>query len=220
MHGVCLKGKQGEEGGEEGYLTGEAATELETAAEKRVTTEGVNVVEEGAALLSTATSTSASSPEPPPQPNAFSRILIKFGSSNKAFMLKLHRLISTINAKALLEEVENTPDHVIGLALLARRLTEEEQKSPDLDYISGFHFWDNDIQIMVVEGIADKGLELIWTDLKRMMEEEANFVVLYNSFVTFAEVERDRKSVNVKCFQILKILSGRASNCQKRPIFG
>ena len=104
-------------------------------------------------------------------------------------MLKLHRLISTINAKALLEEVENLPNYVIGLALLERHLTEEERKSPYLDYISGFHFWDHEIHMMVIEGIADKGMALLWTDLNKMMEEEANFAVLYNSFVTFAEVE-------------------------------
>ena len=80
------------------------------------------------------------------------------------------------------------PDHVIGLALSARRLGEEERSASDLDYISGFHFWDEDVQIVVIEGLAEKGMALMWTDLNRMMDEQPNFAVFYNSFITFAEV--------------------------------
>ena len=119
---------------------------------------------------------------------------MKLAADNKSLTLKLHRLVGAVNAKALLvdEDSSDLPEHVIGLALAARRLTEDEKSSTEIDFISGFHFWDRRVQILVLEGVAAKGIARLWADLTRMMEEEEEgqpeFAVFYNSTITFAEV--------------------------------
>ena len=76
-------------------------------------------------------------PPPPPEPNAFGRMVIKFSGENKAFMLKLHRVVGEINAKALLEDLNEMPEHVVGLALAARSISEDERNAKDIDFVSG-----------------------------------------------------------------------------------
>ena len=73
----------------------------------------------------------------PPPPNVFGRLILKFAAADQSLALKLHRLVGSFNARALLEDVDNIPDHAVGLALAGRNLNEEERLSTELDFVSG-----------------------------------------------------------------------------------
>jgi len=121
----------------------------------------------------------------PPPPNVFGRLILKFAAADQSLALKLHRLVGSFNARALLEDVDHIPDHAVGLALAGRNLNEEERLSTELDFVSGFHFRDKTIQIMVLEGIAEKAFSKLWSDFQRMMEDDPSFAIYYNSTFTF-----------------------------------
>ncbi|XP_062581954.1 uncharacterized protein LOC134243735 isoform X3 [Saccostrea cucullata] len=113
----------------------------------------------------------------------FGRIIYIFGYKNTTILNLLETLVTEINAKAL--ELDNMPPHVISAALSTYKLSLEQQRSRDLDIITGFQVMDGDKHVFVLEGLRDKAIEYVWENVTG--PENSDVRVLYNSDLSFSE---------------------------------
>ncbi|XP_072038562.1 uncharacterized protein [Amphiura filiformis] len=116
----------------------------------------------------------------------FSRIIYLFEYKNTAFLHQLLKLLTQVNAKAL--NLDKMPQHIIEAALSTYKLSSAQQKSKDVDIITGFHIMDGEKHIFVLEGLRDEAVKLLWETLPRAKSQESTlFEVLYNSDLMFGE---------------------------------
>lgn len=67
------------------------------------------------------------------------------------FMAKIHRTIEEINLEGL-----DIPDKNVRM-LNTKEFSEEERENRLLDFVGGFELMDNEIRMLVVEGVGGKG---------------------------------------------------------------
>nr|XP_006825129.1 PREDICTED: uncharacterized protein LOC100373146 [Saccoglossus kowalevskii] len=92
-----------------------------------------------------------------------SRIIYMFQYMNTKFLHHLQGLVTAINARAL--NLDSMPKHVVEAALSTYKLSEEQQRSCDLDIVTGFHVMDGQIHIFVLEGLRDQAIQQLWQTL-------------------------------------------------------
>ncbi|XP_071485699.1 uncharacterized protein [Diadema antillarum] len=116
----------------------------------------------------------------------FSRIVYIFDYKNTKFLHKLLGLVTNINARAL--ELDHLPAHIIEAALSTYKLSPAQQKSPDLDIVTGFQILDGEKHIFVLEGLRDSAISQLWQNLPRPQKENGViYEALYNSDMMFSE---------------------------------
>ena len=85
------------------------------------------------------------------------------------FLEKIKALFETINQKAF--------NLASPKEIYTHDLTEEEKKSTDIDYISGFQILDNQKRITIIEGISGKALQKVKDTLpKNQMNNETKMI--------------------------------------------
>ena len=85
------------------------------------------------------------------------------------FLEKIKALFETINQKAF--------NLTSPKEIYTHDLTEEEKKSTDIDYISGFQILDNQKRITIIEGISGKALQKVKDTLpKNQMNNETKMI--------------------------------------------
>ncbi|XP_061408046.1 uncharacterized protein LOC133342722 isoform X1 [Lethenteron reissneri] len=124
----------------------------------------------------------------------FGRVVFRFScrddddsdGSDGVVALRLRELEEEIlirNAEAL--QLDEHPMHVIERALSAYSLSEEQQRDPSLDLLTGFHVYDGEHHLLALEGPRDGAV-------RRLCEEFApssspgRVAVLFDSSVGFA----------------------------------
>ncbi|XP_070557636.1 uncharacterized protein [Ptychodera flava] len=116
----------------------------------------------------------------------FARIIYIFEYNNTKFLNQIQSLVTEINAKAL--SLDSMPKHVIEAALSTYKLSEEQQRSRNLDIVTGFQVMDGEMHIFVLEGLRDEAIKKIWQKLPRLPAGETRlFEALYNSDLMFSE---------------------------------
>ncbi|XP_056000936.1 uncharacterized protein LOC130048351 isoform X2 [Ostrea edulis] len=113
----------------------------------------------------------------------FGRIIYIFGYKNTTTLNQLETLVTDINAKAL--QLDDMPPHVISAALSTYKLSLEQQRSRDLDILTGFQLMDGDKHIFVLEGLRDQAITCVWENVPA--PENSDVRVLYNSDLSFSE---------------------------------
>ncbi|XP_022081512.1 uncharacterized protein LOC110974284 [Acanthaster planci] len=123
--------------------------------------------------------------ETPPE-CPFARIVYIFEYKDAAFLHRLLKLVTKINATAL--NLDKMPEHIIEAALSTYKLSEAQQESRLLDIVTGFQVMDGEKHIFVLEGLREKAINLIWETLPRpKAKENVTFQALYNSNMMFSE---------------------------------
>ncbi|XP_071128270.1 uncharacterized protein [Mytilus edulis] len=113
----------------------------------------------------------------------FSRIVFMFDYKNTSMLTRLQELVVEINATAL--ELDDMPQHVINAALSTYKLSLEQQRSRDLDIVTGFQLMDGDMHLFILEGMRERAVMSLWDSLPR--PENTDVRVLYNSDYSFGE---------------------------------
>ncbi|XP_063952895.1 uncharacterized protein LOC129255695 [Lytechinus pictus] len=121
-----------------------------------------------------------------PAESPFSRIIYIFDYKNTKFLHQLLRLVTSINAAAL--DLAHLPDHIVEAALSTYKLSPAQQKSSDLDIVTGFQILDGEKHIFVLEGLRDYSINNLWCSLPRPQKQDGViFEALYNSDMMFSE---------------------------------
>ncbi|XP_001191000.4 uncharacterized protein LOC755639 [Strongylocentrotus purpuratus] len=116
----------------------------------------------------------------------FSCLVYVFGYKNTKFLHQLLRLVISINAEAL--DLGHLPDHIVEAALSTYKLSTAQQKSSDLDIVTGFQILDGEKHIFVLEGLRDHSINKLWSSLPRPQKQDGViFEALYNSDMMFSE---------------------------------
>ncbi|CAF0762637.1 unnamed protein product [Didymodactylos carnosus] len=113
----------------------------------------------------------------------FTRTVFVFDYNNLEFLSVIETNIHCINAKAL--ELDVYPKNVQAAALSTYKLTEIQRKSLDLNIITGFHLFDDEHHIFVLEGLRDKGIEHLYEQLSKSENQKVD--ISYDSSLTFDE---------------------------------
>ncbi|XP_074139793.1 uncharacterized protein CFAP92 isoform X2 [Sminthopsis crassicaudata] len=114
----------------------------------------------------------------------YGRIIYIFDPSKIDFKRALLKGITEINAKAL--HLESYPSDDVQEALSAFKVKVKIQAKLDQDVITGFHLFDGQIHLFILEGLAQQGLRKLWEQFpNRAPDSGGMFQVLYNSDLTF-----------------------------------
>nr|XP_022302036.1 uncharacterized protein LOC111110021 isoform X1 [Crassostrea virginica]XP_022302037.1 uncharacterized protein LOC111110021 isoform X1 [Crassostrea virginica]XP_022302039.1 uncharacterized protein LOC111110021 isoform X1 [Crassostrea virginica] len=133
--------------------------------------------------LTTPTEVAAKQPLTTTPQCPFGRIVYIFNYKNTVILNQLEVLVTEINAKAL--QLDDMPPHVISAALSTYKLSLEQQKSRDLDIMTGFQVMDGDKHVFVLEGLRDRAISYVWENVPA--PENSDVRVLYNSDLSFSE---------------------------------
>ncbi|CAF0720803.1 unnamed protein product [Adineta steineri] len=113
----------------------------------------------------------------------FNRIVFIFPYNNMTFLTALQTSIRIINAKAL--DFENEPAHIQVTTLSTYKLTDTQQADPNLNIITGFHLFDDDQHIFILEGRKEEAIDLLFETVPKPKGQ--NIEILYDSSVHFNE---------------------------------
>ncbi|XP_078309610.1 uncharacterized protein FLJ43738-like [Crassostrea virginica] len=113
--------------------------------------------------LTTPTEVAAKQPLTTTPQCPFGRIVYIFNYKNTVILNQLEALVTEINAKAL--QLDDMPPHVISAALSTYKLSLEQQKSRDLDIMTGFQVMDGDKHVFVLEGLRDRAISYVWENV-------------------------------------------------------
>lgn len=96
-------------------------------------------------------------------------------------MAKIHRTIEEINLEGL-----DIPDKNVRM-LNTKEFSEEERENRLLDFVGGFELMDNEIRMLVVEGVGGKGRSMnkFYRANERQKPNSRRFKLLYNPQVKF-----------------------------------
>lgn len=113
----------------------------------------------------------------------FGRVVFVFDYKNTALLNRLQDIVLEINAQAL--ELDDMPPHVISAALSTYKLSLEQQRSRELNIVTGFQLMDGDIHLFILEGIRDRAVSSLWSALPK--PENSDVKVLFNSDYSFGD---------------------------------
>ncbi|CAF0826393.1 unnamed protein product [Rotaria sordida] len=113
----------------------------------------------------------------------FTRIVFVFSYDNTKFLISLETCIRTINAKAL--GFDKHPAHIQVAALSTYKLTEAQQTNDNLNIITGFHLFDDEQHLFILEGRKEEVIDVLYKQLPK--PQGKNVEILYDSSVHFNE---------------------------------
>ncbi|CAF2491807.1 unnamed protein product [Rotaria sp. Silwood2] len=113
----------------------------------------------------------------------FTRIVFVFSYDNTKFLTSLETCIRTINANAL--GFDKHPAHIQVAALSTYKLTEIQQTSHTLNIITGFHLFDDEQHLFILEGRKEEAIDVLYKQLPK--PQGKNVEILYDSSVRFSE---------------------------------
>ncbi|CAF2086152.1 unnamed protein product [Rotaria magnacalcarata] len=113
----------------------------------------------------------------------FTRIVYVFSYDNSKFLTSLETCIRTINASAL--GFDKHPAHIQVAALSTYKLTEVQQTSHKLNIITGFHLFDEEQHLFILEGQKEDAIDVLYKQLPR--PQGKNVEILYDSSIRFNE---------------------------------
>ncbi|OWK02453.1 hypothetical protein Celaphus_00010676 [Cervus elaphus hippelaphus] len=131
------------------------------------------------------------------------------------------RDVTTINARAL--ALDSYPPEDIQQILSAFKIRVNTQEQPDLDVLTGIYLLDGKVHVLVLEGLADRGLQRLWARHQSRVPraEQGPFKALYNSQLRFRRrLYADLETVlyRVRLFQPLAQLLKRAALYVRRAV--
>nr|XP_005600397.2 uncharacterized protein KIAA1257 homolog isoform X1 [Equus caballus] len=155
----------------------------------------------------------AEAPDPDLTGSQFGRIIFVFGS-RKILLYSLLQDVAMINAKAL--DLDSYPILTIQQILSGFKMRVRIQEKQDLDVLTGFHLLDGKIHLLILEGLADRGLKWLWESHQRRIteSEHGRYKVLYSSQLLFRRrLYADLETVlyHVHLFKPLSLLMKQAS---------
>ncbi|XP_061053326.1 uncharacterized protein CFAP92 isoform X1 [Eubalaena glacialis] len=120
-----------------------------------------------------------------PTASRFGRVIFVFASSNLSLLHGLLQDVTVINAGAL--GLDSCPVEDIPQILSAVKMRAKIQERPDLDVLTGFHLLDGRGRLLILEGLADRGLRRLWESHQSRVAraEPGSYKALYNSQLRF-----------------------------------
>ncbi|XP_024839095.1 uncharacterized protein CFAP92 isoform X2 [Bos taurus] len=115
----------------------------------------------------------------------FGRVVFVFESRRLSLLHSLLQDVTMINARAL--ALDSYPLEDIQQILSAFKIRVKTQEQPDLDVLTGVHLLDGKVHFLVLEGLADHGLQRLWARHQSRVPraEQGPFKALYNSQLRF-----------------------------------
>ena len=95
-----------------------------------------------------------------PTASPFGRVIFVFASRKLSLLHGLLQDVTVINAGAL--GLDSCPVEDIPQILSALKMRAKIQERPDLDMLTGFHLLDGQGRLLILEGLADRGLRRLW----------------------------------------------------------
>ncbi|CAF0974604.1 unnamed protein product [Adineta ricciae] len=111
----------------------------------------------------------------------FTRIVFIFSYDNTTFLTALQTCIRVLNAKAL--GFDHQPIHAQVTTLSTYKLTDIQQEDKNLHIITGFHLFDDEQHIFVLEGRKEEAIDLLYETVPKLKGQ--NVEILYDSSVHF-----------------------------------
>lgn len=99
-------------------------------------------------------------PNPDPTGAQFGRIIFVFDCRRAFLLYSLLQDITAINARAL--DLGSCPVKDSQQVLSAFKMRVKVQERQDLDVLTGFHLLDGKIHVLILEGLANRGLKRLW----------------------------------------------------------
>ncbi|KAM9681690.1 uncharacterized protein CFAP92 isoform 2-T2 [Dama dama] len=118
-------------------------------------------------------------------PSPFGRVVFVFEAGRLSLLHGLLQDVTTINARAL--ALDSYPPEDIQQILSAFKIRVNTQEQPDLDVLTGIHLLDGKVHVLVLEGLADRGLQRLWARHQSRVPraEQGPFKALHNSQLRF-----------------------------------
>ncbi|KAB0377726.1 hypothetical protein FD755_009304, partial [Muntiacus reevesi] len=147
-------------------------------------------------------------------PSPFGRVVFVFEAGRLSLLHGLLQDVTTINARAL--ALDSYPLEDVQQILSAFKIRVNTQEQPDLDVLTGIHLLDGKVHVLILEGLADRGLQQLWARHQSRVPraEQGPFKALYNSQLRFRRrLYADLETVlyRVRLFQPLAQLLKRAA---------
>ncbi|KAF4023795.1 hypothetical protein G4228_016056 [Cervus hanglu yarkandensis] len=154
-------------------------------------------------------------------PSPFGRVVFVFEAGQLSLLHGLLQDVTTINARAL--ALDSYPPEDIQQILSAFKIRVNTQEQPDLDVLTGIYLLDGKVHVLVLEGLADRGLQRLWARHQSRVPraEQGPFKALYNSQLRFRRrLYADLETVlyRVRLFQPLAQLLKRAALYVRRAV--
>uniref|UniRef100_A0A8C9EGE2 Cilia and flagella associated protein 92 (putative) n=1 Tax=Phocoena sinus TaxID=42100 RepID=A0A8C9EGE2_PHOSS len=120
-----------------------------------------------------------------PTASRFGRVIFVFTSSKLSLLHGLLQDVTVINAGAL--GLDSCPVEDIQQILSTLKMPAKIQERPDLDVLTGFHLLDGRGHLLILEGLADRGLRRLWESHQSRVPraEPGSYKALYNSQLRF-----------------------------------
>ncbi|XP_068414014.1 uncharacterized protein CFAP92 [Eschrichtius robustus] len=120
-----------------------------------------------------------------PTASPFGRVIFVFASRKLSLLHGLLQDVTVINAGAL--GLDSCPAEDIPQILSALKMRAQIQERPDLDVLTGFHLLDGRGRLLILEGLADRGLRRLWESHQSRVPraEPGSYKALYNSQLRF-----------------------------------
>eukprot|EP00070_Physeter_catodon_P027715 XP_028334609.1 uncharacterized protein FLJ43738-like [Physeter catodon] len=120
-----------------------------------------------------------------PTASRFGRVIFVFTSGKLSLLHGLLQDVTVINAGAL--GLDSCPVDGIQQIPSALRMRAKIQERPDLDVLTGFHLLDGRGHLLILEGLADRGLRRLWESHQSrvLRAEPGSYKLLYNSQLRF-----------------------------------
>ena len=94
----------------------------------------------------------------------FGRLVYLFSSEGGHLVEKVLCLVNRHNAEAL--GLSSLSPSLLSAALSTYKLTKDQMSSSRCEVITGFHLWDREYHVIVLEGLSG-GLKNVWESLPR-----------------------------------------------------
>ncbi|XP_017893729.1 PREDICTED: uncharacterized protein KIAA1257 homolog isoform X2 [Capra hircus] len=122
-----------------------------------------------------------------PTLSRFGRVVFVFESRQVSLLHSLLQDVTMINARAL--ALDSYPLEDIQQILSAFKIRVKTQEQPDLDVLTGVHLLDGKVHLLILEGLADHGLQQLWARHQSRVPraEQGPFKALYNSELRFRQ---------------------------------
>ncbi|KAM9075129.1 LOW QUALITY PROTEIN: uncharacterized protein CFAP92 [Megaptera novaeangliae] len=120
-----------------------------------------------------------------PTASPFGRVIFVFASRKLSLLHGLLQDVTVINAGAL--GLASCPVEDVPQILSALKMRAKVQERPDLDVLTGFHLLDGRGRLLILEGLADRGLRRLWESHQSRVPraEPGSYKALYNSQLRF-----------------------------------
>ncbi|XP_057562296.1 uncharacterized protein CFAP92 [Hippopotamus amphibius kiboko] len=120
-----------------------------------------------------------------PMASQFGRVIFVVDSRKRSLLHGLLQDVTMINARAL--ALDSYPLEYLQQTLSAFKMRAKIQERPDLDVLTGFHLLDGTVHLLILEGLADRGLRRLWEGHQRRVPraEQGVYKALYNSQLRF-----------------------------------